>query len=142
MLRCVSCSRHDSEATSVEAAKADLDHILRQPTLANESDAIDLCLCFDKLDDKAARAVRSLALQRGFFVQEGNGTDSTGRPHLEVSGQWFPFRVGTTDVGQIGPISNITGKKLTADEEGPDWTCASCGYSNWRRRDTCRNCML
>lgn len=142
MLRCVSCSRRYSEATSVEAAKVDLDQVLREPILANESDTIDLSLCFDKLDDIAARAVRSLALQRGLFVQEGHGTVCVGRPYLEVSRQCFPFRVGTTDIGQVGPVRNITGKKLTPDEEGPDWTCTSCGYSNWRRRDTCRNCML
>jgi hypothetical protein len=133
MLRCISCNRHHSEAATLEAAQEELDQIL-----ADESDAIDLSLCFDKLDDKAARALRSVALKRGLFVQKKPKTGD--RSQLEFSAQRFPFRVGTTDLGQLGPTPNRRGKTLTAEEEGPDWTCAFCSYNNWRRRDTCRNC--
>jgi predicted ATP-dependent serine protease len=43
-------------------------------------------------------------------------------------------------------LSAGRGRKLSAEEEeeeeedGPDWVCSSCGYENWRRRETCRNC--
>ena len=72
MLRCASCSRRQSSAATVEAAKTELDQLLREHTVADTLVAPDWALCFTELDDEASREVRSVALQAGLFVQEGS----------------------------------------------------------------------
>jgi hypothetical protein len=95
MLRCESCrcgggGGGSSSATTAAAAAAELEQFLRTQMAAKGGEgatAGDRTLRFPRLEGKAARAIRSMALRRGLYVQEG-------RAQLEVGTQRAPFRAG------------------------------------------------
>ena len=71
MLRCSSCSRRCSSATTIEEANTELDKFMQAEAVADSPSTPDFSLCFAELDSKASRTVRSAALHRGLFVQAG-----------------------------------------------------------------------
>ena len=142
MLRCPRCHHHHTDASTLEAAHAALDELV--PSAA--SSGADQALHFPAPaagSTNTEAAVRSAALERGLGVQtvRGNSRDS-----LVVRTVNFPFRAGlVVDAGGTGAEQAAAARARRAATQndpmqGEDWSCRVCGYPNWRRRETCRNC--
>ena len=93
---------------------------------------------------------------------EGGGGGGSGSVELVVATQRHPLQAAVADVGPLKPARDFWfanavpggaapthqpqagGDRLGADPSGKrdDWACTLCGYTNFVRRATCRNCSL